>query len=96
MHERRDIDVRGVLVFAAALLVTAVTLHFALWGLLSALGAGRPVPPAEPAPLPEPLWKIRSDEDAWLSTYGWVDRNAGIVRIPIDRAIEILLQRGLK
>jgi hypothetical protein len=30
-----------------------------------------------------------------LSTYGWVDQNAGTVRIPIDRAMELLAQRGL-
>jgi hypothetical protein len=29
-----------------------------------------------------------------LSTYGWVDRPAGVVRIPIDRAIDITLERG--
>jgi hypothetical protein len=30
-----------------------------------------------------------------LNSYGWVDRKAGIARIPIDRAIEILAQKGL-
>ncbi len=30
-----------------------------------------------------------------LSTYGWVDQNAGTVRIPIDRAKDLLLERGL-
>jgi hypothetical protein len=30
-----------------------------------------------------------------LSTYGWVDQKAGTVRIPIDRAMELLAQRGL-
>jgi hypothetical protein len=30
-----------------------------------------------------------------LSEYGWVDRDAGIVRIPIDRAIDLLAERGL-
>ena len=30
-----------------------------------------------------------------LTTYGWVDKNAGTVRIPIDRAKELLLERGL-
>lgn len=29
-----------------------------------------------------------------LSTYGWVDRPAGVVRIPIERAMELALERG--
>jgi hypothetical protein len=29
-----------------------------------------------------------------LTSYGWVDRDAQRVRIPIDRAMDILLQRG--
>ena len=30
-----------------------------------------------------------------LGTYAWINRDAGIARIPIDRAMELLLQRGL-
>ena len=30
-----------------------------------------------------------------LDTYGWVDHDNGIVRIPIDRAIDATVQRGL-
>jgi hypothetical protein len=41
------------------------------------------------------LDKIRIDEAQTLSTYDWVDQKAGIVRIPIDRAMELLAQRGL-
>jgi hypothetical protein len=37
---------------------------------------------------------MRSDEDKILSTYGWTDKKAGVVRIPIDRAIELQLQQG--
>ena len=35
----------------------------------------------------------RAFEDRNLSTYGWADRGAGRVRIPIDRAVELALQR---
>jgi len=41
------------------------------------------------------LAALRAAEDADLNSYGWVDRNAGIVRIPIDRAIQLILDRGL-
>jgi hypothetical protein len=38
---------------------------------------------------------IRQAQDDTLYTYGWVDEKAGIVRIPIDRAMDLLVQRGL-
>jgi hypothetical protein len=38
-------------------------------------------------------WRAR--EDAELNSYGWVDRQAGIVRLPIERAMDLLVQRGL-
>jgi hypothetical protein len=41
------------------------------------------------------LKDLRTEEQEWLATYGWVDRNAGVVRIPIDEAIKLTLQRGL-
>jgi hypothetical protein len=34
-------------------------------------------------------------EEQTLDSYGWVDQKAGIVRIPIDRAIQLIAQRGL-
>src|SRR5581483_882040 len=30
-----------------------------------------------------------------LNSYGWIDRSNGIVRIPIDRAMDLILERGL-
>src|ERR1700722_13286213 len=41
------------------------------------------------------LDKIRTDEEQRLSSYDWVDQKAGTVRIPIDRAMDLLVQRGL-
>ena len=37
----------------------------------------------------------RLREENTLSTYGYVDENAGTVRIPIDRAMQLLAERGL-
>ena len=37
----------------------------------------------------------REREHQMLTTYGWVDQNAGTVRIPLEKAKELLLQRGL-
>jgi hypothetical protein len=38
---------------------------------------------------------IRLTEEETLSTYDWIDKNAGTVRIPIDRAMDLIAQRGL-
>lgn len=43
----------------------------------------------------EDLRKLREAEDAVLDSYGWVDRNAGVVRIPIAEAMKLTLERGL-
>ena len=40
------------------------------------------------------LKELHSQEDRILSTYGWTDKKAGLVRIPIDRAMELQLERG--
>jgi hypothetical protein len=34
-------------------------------------------------------------EEKTLYSYGWVDEKAGTVRIPIERAMDLLVQRGL-
>ena len=38
---------------------------------------------------------IRLKEEQTLSTYGYIDEKAGTVRIPIDRAMDLIAQRGL-
>jgi hypothetical protein len=38
---------------------------------------------------------FRLKEEQTLNSYGWVDEKAGVVRIPIDRAMQLLAQRGL-
>jgi hypothetical protein len=43
---------------------------------------------------PLDLKVYRADQEKILDGYGWVDSQAGIVRIPVDRAMDLLLQRG--
>lgn len=38
---------------------------------------------------------VRLREEDTLSTYDYVDKNAGTIHIPIDRAMDLLVQRGL-
>lgn len=39
--------------------------------------------------------QFRLQEEQSLNSYGWVDQKAGVVRIPIDRAMQLIAQRGL-
>ena len=70
--------------------------------------AGPPVPtaplvwprqlPPEPRLQTDPYRDLREllgAENAILESYGWVDQGAGIARIPIGRAMELLTERGL-
>ncbi len=41
------------------------------------------------------LTKVRLGEEETLSTYDYIDKNAGTVRIPITRAMDLIAQRGL-
>ncbi len=41
------------------------------------------------------LRDLRTAEDQTLKSYQWIDQNGGVVRIPIDEAIKLTLQRGL-
>ena len=56
----------------------------------------RTVPP-EPrlqTTAPLDLQHYRADQEKILEGYGWVDAQTGIVRIPVDRAMDLLLQKG--
>ena len=44
----------------------------------------------------ELLAEHRAKEKAESTTYGWVDQKAGIVRIPIDRAMELVVRENAK
>ncbi|HTI37872.1 MAG TPA: hypothetical protein VL484_09955 [Vicinamibacterales bacterium] len=43
----------------------------------------------------EDLKHFRAGEDLALHSYGWIDRKGGVVRLPIDKAKALLLQRGI-
>jgi len=56
----------------------------------------RTVPP-EPrlqTAAPLDLGHYRAEQEKILDSYGWVDPQAGIVRIPVNRAMDLLLQKG--
>jgi hypothetical protein len=41
------------------------------------------------------LQKMRREEDDALNHYAWIDPDHGIVRLPIERALELVAQNGL-
>jgi hypothetical protein len=41
------------------------------------------------------LVALQAREERELGSYGWLDRTAGVIRLPIDRAMELVAQRGL-
>jgi len=57
----------------------------------AALVAGPRLVTSEPAALAE----FRAQEDALLTSYGWVEKDKGIARLPIDVAMGIVAERGL-
>ena len=109
-HETSDANIRNLIIFGvglsllviAGLLVGGIVLHY----FVGHQGLGPPASPFEnvrtlpPEPrlqvaAPKDLEQYKAAQDQILNNYGWVDQKAGVVRIPIDRAMDILLQKGL-
>ena len=107
-HETTDINVWAVGKFAIGLVIVCVVSLLLLFGLLKFFQSREETSVAntvEPVKLfPEPqlqkteildLKALHAEEDKLLNGYAWVDQPKGVVRIPVDRAIEVLAQRGL-
>jgi hypothetical protein len=53
-----------------------------------------PAPNLQTQPFKD-VYLLRQGEAEKLGSYGWIDKQGGVAHIPIDRAMEVLLQRGL-
>ena len=53
-----------------------------------------PPPLLQPAPQPDRAAYV-AEKRRLLDSYGWVDRQAGIARIPLDDAMKLLAARGV-
>jgi hypothetical protein len=108
-YEKRDISTGAVALFAVNLVVTLFVVHYLALAAFHYLaqqssGYSPPSPLAttrEKFPGPRLLVNqkldmetFRASENTLLNNYGWVDRNQGLVHIPIDRAIDLLAQQG--
>jgi hypothetical protein len=93
---------------AVVLLVTLVGMNFAFKAFKKASPMGPTMSPmvkegARMIP-PSPLLQVHPHQELQdycdaqqkeVTTYGWVDQPSGVVRIPVDRAEELILAKGL-
>jgi len=91
------------------LAIAAVAMWFLGFGIKDKLVAADPPPPALPEarmehrpPAPnlqvdprQQLLDLRADEEKILTSYGWVNQTIGLTRVPIERAMEMLVEQGL-
>jgi hypothetical protein len=110
-YETEDFSPRAIRWFTAGLAALTLMVFVLMGWLLWVLSDGRPpgqgiAAPTLPAPNLSPApdlqvapsrdyQEMRAAEEAQLHSYGWVDRQAGVAAIPIERAMELLAQRGL-
>ncbi|MDR3402361.1 MAG: hypothetical protein P4L99_07665 [Chthoniobacter sp.] len=109
-YERRDFNARTISFYALGLVIVCVVSAVAIWLFEKELNrffgypghaswTSSPVMIAPPPRLQtdpaRELAAMRAEEDAILQNYGWVDRSNGVIRIPIDVAMQRLLERGL-
>lgn len=110
-HEPKDMSVKLVMWFGLALTATLIGSHYLLEGVFGAFARwaerrDTPHPPlrADRVLPPEPrleenstgfLEGLRREEDRRLETYGWIDRERKILRIPIERAMDQLIRKGV-
>ena len=94
-HEATDADARVITRFGIAMLLGLI---LAVLTLSALIREQAPKDPPEPRLQGNPQVDMKQmlvEEDAVLHHYGWVDPDRGVVRIPIERAIELAGGRGL-
>ncbi|HEV2234629.1 MAG TPA: hypothetical protein VGV68_14650 [Terriglobia bacterium] len=109
-HETTDANISALVKFCIGLFLLIVAALFGMRLMFSYFNRTRQLGPAaspfaytKAAP-PGPglqvhpaqdLKRLVLGEDEKLNSYGWVDQKAGIARIPIDRAMDLLIEKGL-
>jgi hypothetical protein len=98
-YETRDVNLRAIVVFSVALVVVCLVAAVAMLWTFRYLDSRLVESDARVSPLAMPAGQLppepRQQQDELVTTYGWIDKNAGIVRIPVERAKELILERGL-
>lgn|SRR5690242_14878723 len=109
-HELTDASISGLVKFGIGMALLIVVVMVAMVWMFKYFSATQQLgPPASPfaesrTTPPNPrlqvhptreLKELLKGEDDQLNSYAWVDQKDGIVRIPIDRAMDLLLKKGL-
>lgn len=110
-HEEDRVSVRGIFGFALGLVILGLVIQVVLGFVMGRYQGAEArtqaaIPPmlAEPADFRGPHLQgnpakerveVQREQLDRLNSYGWVDQKAGIARIPVDRAIDLLAERGL-
>lgn len=101
-YERSDADPRLIASLALGIAIFLIATPYLLLAIYPHSAHDQPV--VEQRLPPEPrlqvaakadLDQLRATENAQLESYGWVDRDQGIARIPIERAMKLLSERGM-
>lgn len=99
----RTLFLAGVLVLAGLGLILLLVWGVKAWIIDAADRSSVPALARAPVETPAPrlqrsptrdLQEFRAAEEQELHTLGWVDRGAGIARIPIEDAMALLAKRG--
>jgi hypothetical protein len=102
-YERTDANPRLLIAIASGFVLFLAASPLIVLGIFpgsdsrGGIERNRQMPPAprlQVAPRAD-LAALRSAETRQLNSYGWIDRDRGIAHIPIHRAMELLVQRGL-
>jgi len=110
-HEQRDISLRAVVWTVGIFVVSVLVICAGVWWFYSyirlqdeakdvrrtLLAAPSPIPP-DPRLQVDPeleLRDFRRAQEGILNSYGWVSREEGRTRIPVQRAMDLLIERGV-
>ncbi|MGH7995077.1 MAG: hypothetical protein ACREFX_01860 [Opitutaceae bacterium] len=99
-HEPSDVRMPVVIACSGCLAVLVLAgLVLGVWLDHGHLGRLPPVATFQHGPAEKPqilrVWQdVDREERGHLHTYGWVDRKAGVVRIPIENAMRLLVRQG--
>jgi hypothetical protein len=110
-YETRDANAGGAFKFLMALGIVLVLTALVCWGMFRYFSAHATDQAASDSPFagtrqlplgpqlqvnPREDWlKFREEQEQALETYAWENRSAGIARVPIEIAMDLLVKKGL-
>ena len=109
-YETYDLRIGPVLIATGAILAVAALSFVSMWVMLMGMEKASIALAEDPPPMtvhqkpydglliqaepPAEMAQVRAETEATLSAYGWVDKDAGVVHLPIEAAKTLALKRG--